>query len=123
MIIVSKCYSKVDKKIYYLPKIKGNKSSVFIIIFMFIMIIPTTAIVLTTTTNPVYGQTDQTSFKNVTDSSNIQSIPLKKVHVGDIDIAYKMLGKGDPILLFNGASDSMDAWDSSFLRAYPKGSL
>ncbi|HSL14057.1 MAG TPA: hypothetical protein VK882_07360, partial [Nitrososphaeraceae archaeon] len=66
------------------------------------MIIPTTAIMLTTTTtNPVYGQPDKTGF-NVTDSSNIQNIPAKKVQVGDIDIAYKMLGKGDPILLFNG---------------------
>jgi hypothetical protein len=57
---------------YYLPKIKGNKTSFFIIIFMFIMIIPTTAIMLTTTiTLPVYGQQpDQTSF-NSTDSSNI----------------------------------------------------
>ena len=27
-----------------------------------------------------------------------------------------MLGRGDPILLFNGASDSMDAWDPSFLK-------
>ena len=27
-----------------------------------------------------------------------------------------MLGKGDPILLFNGASDNMDAWDPSFLK-------
>ena len=27
-----------------------------------------------------------------------------------------MLGKGDPILLFNGASDGMDAWDPSFPR-------
>ena len=81
---------------------------------MFIMIIPTTAIMLTiTTTNPVYGQQDKTSF-NATDSSNIQSIPAKKVQVGDIEIAYKMLGKGDPILLFNGASDGMDAWDPSF---------
>ena len=81
------------------------------------MIIPTTAIMLTTTiTLPVYGQQpDQTSF-NTTDSSNIQSIPAKKVHVGDIDIAYKMLGKGDPILLYNGASDGMDAWDPSLLR-------
>ena len=80
------------------------------------MIIPTTAIVLTTTTtNPVYGQQDKTSF-NATDSSNIQSIPAKKVHVGDIEIAYKMLGKGDPILLYNGASDGMDAWDPSLLR-------
>ena len=34
--------------------------------------------------------------------------------MGDIEIAYKMLGKGDPILLYNGASDGMDAWDPSF---------
>ena len=101
---------------YYLPKINGNKTSIFIVIFMFIMIIPTTAIVLTTTiTIPVYGQQDKTNF-NATDSSNIQSIPAKKVQVGDIEIAYKMLGKGDPILLFNGASDGMDAWDPSFPR-------
>ena len=101
---------------YYLPKINGNKTSIFIIIFTFIMIIPTTAIMLTiTTTNPVYGQQDKTSF-NATDSSNIQSIPAKKVQVGDIEIAYKMLGKGDPILLYNGASDGMDAWDQSLLR-------
>jgi pimeloyl-ACP methyl ester carboxylesterase len=102
---------------YHLPKSNGNKTSIFIIIFMFIMIIPTTAIILTTTTttttNPVYGQQDNTSF-NATDSSNIQSIPAKKVQVGDIEIAYKMLGKGDPILLFNGASDVMDGWDPSF---------
>ena len=50
------------------------------------------------------------------DLLNIQDIPAKKVHVGDIDIAYKKLGKGDPILLFNGASDGMDAWDPSFPR-------
>jgi alpha-beta hydrolase superfamily lysophospholipase len=104
---------------YYLPKIKGNKTSVFIIIiFTFIMIIPTIAIMLTTTstTNPVYGQPDKTSF-NTIDSTNIQSIPAKKVQVGDIEIAYKMLGKGDPILLFNGASDGMDQWDPSFPRS------
>ena len=82
---------------------------------MFIMIIPTTAIMMNTTT-PVYGQQDKTDF-NATDSSNIQNIPAKKVHVGDIEIAYKMLGKGDPILLFNGASDGMDAWDPSFPRS------
>ena len=53
------------------------------------MIIPTTAIIVLTTTtttiNPVYGQQDKTSF-NTTDSSNIQDIPLQKVHVGDIEI-------------------------------------
>ena len=67
-------------------------------------------------TKVVYGQTDpdQTN-SNATNSINIQDIPLEKVHVGDIDVAYKMFGKGEPILLFNGASDSMDAWDPSFL--------
>ena len=86
---------------FYLPQINGNKISVFIIIFTFIVIIPATAIIMLTitTNNPVYGQEDKTSF-NATDSSNIQSIPAKKVQVGDIDIAYKMLRKGDPILLF-----------------------
>jgi pimeloyl-ACP methyl ester carboxylesterase len=46
----------------------------------------------------------------------MQDIPLKKVHVGDIDVAYKMFGKGDPIVLFNGASDNMDAWDPSLQK-------
>jgi pimeloyl-ACP methyl ester carboxylesterase len=107
----------MDNKMYYLPQINGNKTSIFIIIFMFIVIIPTAIIMLTiTTTNAVYGQQDKTNI-NTTDSSNIQSIPAKKVQVGDIDIAYKMLGKGDPILLFNGATEGMDQWDPSFLRS------
>jgi pimeloyl-ACP methyl ester carboxylesterase len=66
------------------------------------------------------NQTNQTTIKTLgglnANSLNIQNIPVKKVHVGDIDIAYKMFGKGEPILLFNGASDSMDAWDQSFLK-------
>ena len=65
-----------------------------------------------------YSQSDQDQMNsNTTKSVNIQDIPLEKVRVGDIDIAYKMFGKGEPILLFNGASDSMDAWDPSFLTA------
>jgi hypothetical protein len=60
-------------------------------------------------TKVVYGQTDpdQTNA-NTTNSVNLQDIPLEKVHVGDIDVAYKMFGKGEPIILFNGASDNMD---------------
>ena len=67
-------------------------------------------------TKAVYGQpAPDLTNSNTTSLVNVQDIPLKKVHVGDIDVAYKMFGKGDPILLFNGASDSMDAWDPSFL--------
>src|SRR5918993_3395007 len=64
-----------------------------------------------------YSQSDQDqmNFNTTTKSVNIQDIPLEKVRVGDIDVAYKMFGKGDPIILFNGASDGMDAWDPSFL--------
>ena len=67
-------------------------------------------------TKVAYGQSDpnQTNSNN-TNSVNLQNIPLKKVHVGDIDVAYKMFGKGDPLILFNGASDNMNAWDPSFL--------
>ena len=78
------------------------------------MLIISTSIIATNTPL-VYGQTNQSITKNE-GLLNIQDIPAKKVHVGDIDIAYKMLGKGDPILLFNGASDGMDAWDPFFLE-------
>src|SRR5919106_2781263 len=69
-------------------------------------------------TKAVYGQlVPDLIDSNTTSSVNMQDIPLKKVRVGDIDVAYKMFGQGDPIILYNGASDSMDAWDPSFLTA------
>jgi hypothetical protein len=38
----------------------------------------------------VYGQSGPDQMNsNTTNSVNIQDIPAKKVHVGDIDIAYK----------------------------------
>src|SRR5918996_6281575 len=67
-------------------------------------------------TKVVYGQpVPDLMNSNTTNSVNMQDIPLEKVRVGDIDVAYKMFGRGDPIILFNGASDTMDAWDPSFL--------
>jgi hypothetical protein len=67
-------------------------------------------------TKVVYGKSGPDQMNsNTTNSVNIQDIPLEKVGVGDIDVAYKMFGKGEPILIFNGASDGMDAWDPSFL--------
>ena len=80
------------------------------VILLFALIIPIS--ILVTNTPLVYGQTNQT-----VSNADLLNVPAKKVHVGDIDIAYKMLGKGDPLLLFNGASDTMDAWDPSFLRS------
>ena len=47
---------------------------------------------------------------------NIQDIPLQKVHVGDIEMAFKMFGNGDPILLIKGVGGSMDDWEPTILR-------
>ena len=89
-----------------------KSKEVLSVIFLFVLIIPTS--IIATITPIVYGQTNQSIAENE-DLLNINDIPVKKVHVGDIDVAYKMFGKGDPILLFNGASDGMNAWDPSLL--------
>ena len=70
---------------------------------------------MTSTANRIYGQPNPMNL-NIADSPTIQNIPAKKVHVGDIDIAYKMLGKGDPILPISGSSSDMNAWQPSTLR-------
>jgi len=86
-----------------------KSKEVLSVILLFALIIPIS--ILVTNKPLVYGQTNQT-----VSNADLLNVPAKKVHVGDIDIAYKMLGKGDPILLFNGASDNMNAWDPSFLK-------
>ena len=65
----------------------------------------------------MHGQAnlDQTN-SNSTNSLNLQDTRVKKVHVGDIDIAYKTFGKGEPILLIQGLGGSMDDWEPSILR-------
>src|SRR5215831_13628202 len=65
----------------------------------------------------VYGQSNPNQVNSNTRSSvNIQDIPVKKVHVGDIDVEYKVFGKGDPILLIQGLGGSMDSWEPSILK-------
>jgi pimeloyl-ACP methyl ester carboxylesterase len=64
------------------------------------------------------GQASQVNSdnNNNANSLNVQDIPIQKVHVGDIDIAYKVFGKGDPILLISGSNAVMDQWDPTILR-------
>ena len=71
---------------------------------------------MTTTINRVYGQQPDRMDLNITDSSaNIQNTSEKIVQVEDIDIVYKMIGKGEPILLVSGGSADKNAWDPSFI--------
>ncbi|MFL6394024.1 MAG: alpha/beta fold hydrolase [Nitrososphaeraceae archaeon] len=48
----------------------------------------------------------------------INKIPSQKVTVGDIDIAYKQLGKGNakPIILITGLGATMDTWSPLLLE-------
>ena len=39
----------------------------------------------------------------------------KRIQVGDINIAYRVLGQGDPIVLIMGYGSTMDLWDPRFL--------
>jgi pimeloyl-ACP methyl ester carboxylesterase len=94
--------------------IKVDHMLIASIIFSFIII--TASFV-----NFAYSQASQmdsnSSNNNNTNANslNIQNIPAKKVRVGDIDIAYKTFGKGDPIILINGYSFTMDSWDPTLL--------
>jgi len=62
-----------------------------------------------------YDQARQINI-NFKDTVKIHEIETKKVHVGDIDIAYKMFGIGSPVLLINGLSAPLDFWDPVFLE-------
>ena len=72
---------------------------VHIIIFLLLTIILAS---IETNFQFVYGQENQTESHG-SNTVNLQKIETKKIHVGDIDIAYKEFGKGDPILLISGA--------------------
>jgi len=99
-------YTKKSKEAQLHPLISS-------IIILFVLIVSTSIIV--TNTLLVYGQANQTITN--ADLLNIQDIPAKKVHVEDIDIAYKILGKGDPILLISGGSMGINGWVPSTLKA------
>lgn len=66
----------------------------------------------------VIDQTNDSQIPNNASSSPPQqkateidgNMSSEKTRVGDIDIAYKMFGKGDPILLIPGFSMTMEMW-------------
>jgi pimeloyl-ACP methyl ester carboxylesterase len=97
-------YTKKSKEVQLRPLILS-------VIFLFVLIISTFTIVINTPL--IYGQTNQTD--NI-DLLNIHDISAKKVHVGDIDIAYKIFGRGNPILLISGSGNVMDVWPTHFLK-------
>ena len=101
-------------------------SFLVVVLGFFFILIPSNAVLLINsnnylgTSNFAYGQQQENQENQIdsnitTNSLNVQNIPPKKAHVGDIDIAYKTFGKGDPIILINGYSFAMDSWHPTLL--------
>ena len=62
-----------------------------------------------------------TSTKTTTiNNLNLFSIPANKTKVGDIDIGYKKIGVGPPILLITGFSASMNNWPPTLISNLSK---
>ena len=95
-------------------------SGIVMIIMVFILVLGGTHVVLSTPESSnirgtAGGTTSPWDSNITTNLLNVQNIPAKKVNVDDIDIAYKIFGKGDPIVLINGYSFTMDGWDPVLL--------
>ncbi|HKU84294.1 MAG TPA: alpha/beta hydrolase, partial [Candidatus Nitrosocosmicus sp.] len=95
---------------------KIRKDHIFIVAVISTLIFSSMTVV-NGSTNMVNGQsnTTQTNSSDTNNLVNIQDIPLQKVHVGDIEMAYKMFGKGDPILLISPAQADMNYWEPSLI--------
>ena len=61
----------------------------------------------------------KTSYSQNTTGSinNISNLPnIKKVKVDDINIGYKIFGKGNPLLLIMGYGGTMNNWDPKVIK-------
>jgi pimeloyl-ACP methyl ester carboxylesterase len=76
-----------------------------------IILAEATSFAQTAQAHKIINGTDTVSSSYTSSSPSINSIATKKVKVGDIDISYKMFGKGQPLLLIPGFSMTMDMWD------------
>ncbi|MFZ0325743.1 MAG: hypothetical protein WBP64_18995 [Nitrososphaeraceae archaeon] len=87
--------------------IEENRSGLnkyLLLAFIFISLVVPTSLIFKNT----IALTAQAQKKINDTSSLVDSIPTKKVKIGDIDISYKIFGKGEPLLLIPGFSMTMD---------------
>ncbi|MDD5496557.1 MAG: alpha/beta hydrolase, partial [Candidatus Omnitrophica bacterium] len=47
---------------------------------------------------------------------NVERAKIKKVSIGDIELAYKEFGSGYPLVLIMGYGSTMDMWDTDMLK-------
>jgi pimeloyl-ACP methyl ester carboxylesterase len=64
----------------------------------------------------VIGANNIAASSSSSSSSMINGIVTKIVKVNDIEVAYKLFGKGEPLFLIPGFSMTMDMWDPIVLH-------
>jgi pimeloyl-ACP methyl ester carboxylesterase len=57
---------------------------------------------------------DSSAFKQAL--NQMQQAPVQHVTVGDIKIAYKTFGEGEPLFAITGNGDTMDLWSPLFIQ-------
>lgn len=48
---------------------------------------------------------------------DLHDVAIEKVQVGDIEVAYRSFGEGDPLIMVMGFSGTMDMWDPTLVEA------
>ena len=113
MTLVNKCF-------YTINQFSNSMSKLITIIILFILTISISSVIQSIDFEFSYAQ--QIIDSDTTDNNiiNLHNISTKQVKVGEIDIAYKTFGKGEPILLIMGYSGSKNDWDPTFLNGLSK---
>ena len=71
------------------------------------------------TSNISYSHINQNygnGYSSIEVFHELDSIPSQKIRVGDIDIHYKIVGKGKPLLLISGSGNVMGVWPIHLLH-------
>jgi pimeloyl-ACP methyl ester carboxylesterase len=97
--------------IYLIKRIQGAIVTALAIILTTIVITTQAAQSLSMTGNALAYSMTTINSTTPANTSFLDNIEMKKVRVGDMDIAYKIFGKGEPLLLIPGFSMTMDMWD------------
>jgi pimeloyl-ACP methyl ester carboxylesterase len=90
--------------------------SIFVVVMMMLIVFAFSSMANNTlayTTSTIKNSTMTTA--NASSLFSLDNIQTKKVRVDDIDIAYKIFGKGEPLLLIPGFSATMYVWDPIML--------
>lgn len=72
--------------------------------------------IVNSSTTPTTNMIPSTMKTTTNASSFLDNIETKKVKVGDIEMAYKIFGRGPIMLLIMGSGGTMNEWDPTLLR-------